>query len=185
MPFILPGFLLDIPRNPILAIGIPLALGSLSGFPTRKVAKSNWYKTLATPPGRPPRQIFPIVWTTLYAAMGWASYLAVKTYDTTLLPEVKSAAYHGLKLYWIQLGLNLIWTPLFFGVKQLGLATIDSVLLATFTGYMTIVLDKATDGATSWFLVPYCAWLSFATYLTGGIWLKNRKGNSGGPKKSA
>ena len=44
MLFSLPDILLDIPRNPIFAVGIPITLGTLSGLPTRKQVKGEWYK---------------------------------------------------------------------------------------------------------------------------------------------
>jgi len=48
MGFTLPGILVDIPRNPVLAVGIPIALGTLSGFPTRKESGGVWYKVCST-----------------------------------------------------------------------------------------------------------------------------------------
>ena len=60
--FSLPPILLDVPRNAVLAIGLPLVLGSLSGFPTSKVVKGAWYNGLRHPPIEPPRAAFGIVW---------------------------------------------------------------------------------------------------------------------------
>lgn len=78
----IPNILLSVARNPITALGLPLGLGLLSGYPSGQVARSGWYEVrtflrtilarsyeaqnLATPPGRPPRQVFPIVWPVLY-----------------------------------------------------------------------------------------------------------------------
>ncbi|QRV87329.1 tspO/MBR-related protein [Ceratobasidium sp. AG-Ba] len=114
----LPPLLLDLPRNPVVAVGIPLVLGSLSGLPTAKVVDGPWYTTQRQPPGQPPRQAFGIVWPILFVSMGYASHLAIKAYDTSLSPAVKDAALTGLKMYWVQLALNTAWTPLFFGMKQ-------------------------------------------------------------------
>jgi len=170
----LPSILLEIPRNVYTAVGFPVALGLLSGSQTRNVVDGNWYKSLAVPPGRPPRKAFPIVWTTLYICMGYASHLAVKALDTAITPATRSNVGLGLKLYYVQLGLNCLWTPLFFGAQQTGAALIDSALLAGTSMYMTKLLHGPTKGKSTYFLAPYCVWLTYATYLNGGIWLYNR-----------
>ncbi|KAF8897602.1 TspO/MBR-like protein [Infundibulicybe gibba] len=170
----IPNILLAIPRNPITAVGLPLAFGILSGSSTAKVVRGKWYKGLYTPPGRPPRQVFPIVWPMLYLSMGYASHLAVKALDTATSPSARADLTLGIALYYAQLGLNCVWSPLFFNWKLLGTALIDSVLLAGTTYYMTKLLDGPTNSKTTYFLIPYCAWLTFATYLNGGIWYLNR-----------
>ena len=98
----IPNILLAVPRNPVVAVGLPLALGFISGKPTSDVAASNWYavrgiavsynfrkliypQQLKTPPGCPNREVFPFVWTLLYVAMGYASHVAVKALDNTVL----------------------------------------------------------------------------------------------------
>ncbi|EIN10447.1 TspO/MBR-like protein [Punctularia strigosozonata HHB-11173 SS5] len=169
----LPDILLSIPRNPVTAVGLPLIAGLLSGSPTRRVVQGQWYNTLRFPPGRPPRQAFPIVWTSLYVAMGYASHLAVHAFDITVGP-LRDKLSIALVLYYGQLAMNLLWTPLFFVNKQAGLALLDSAALLCTTGFMTRLLHEATDGKTTYLLAPYCAWLSYATYLNGGIWWLNR-----------
>ncbi|EJU06030.1 TspO/MBR-related protein, partial [Dacryopinax primogenitus] len=175
MPIIaLPPLLVELPRSPILAVGIPIVLGSLSGFPTLKVAASSWYNGLKAPPGRPPRQVFAFVWPVLYAAMGYASHIAVRSLDNSLSPVTKQAAADGLALYWGQLALNLAWTPIFFGLKNRLVGLIDLSALTGAAYYMTYKLHEATEGKTTYFLGPYCAWLTFALYLNGGVWYMNR-----------
>ncbi|KAF8517772.1 TspO/MBR-related protein [Gautieria morchelliformis] len=183
MLFILPEVLLDIPRNPIFAVGIPIVLGTLSGVPMRKQVKGEWYKNLVVPPGRLPRLVFPFVWTGLYASMGFASSLAVLCYDDGDVPSLRSAAYHGLKLYWCQLALSVVRMPLFLVFKQPGLATANSALLTVLSSYMTIVLDKPTNHGSTYFLAPCCAWLAYTTYLSGGIWWLNRGRQVGDEKQ--
>ncbi|EUC62322.1 TspO/MBR-like protein [Rhizoctonia solani AG-3 Rhs1AP] len=170
----LPPLLLNLPRNRVIAVGLPVVLGSLGGYPTAKVVKSGWYEAQRAPPGRPPRQTFGIVWPILYASMGYASHLAIKAFDTSLSPATKDAALTGLKMYWVQLGLNLAWTPLFFIWKQKGLALIDIAALTSTVVTMTQTLHEPTEGVSTYLLAPYCAWLSFATYLNGGYWWLNR-----------
>ncbi|KAK7470555.1 hypothetical protein VKT23_001979 [Stygiomarasmius scandens] len=170
----LPNILLAIPRNPVTALGLPLGLGILSGAGTAKVVRSSWYENLAVPPGRPGRQVFPIVWPILYLSMGYASHLAVKALDSTVSVSARNDLLLGIALYYAQLSLNFAWSPLFFNLKQVGLALIDSVALAGTTYYMTKLLDGPTNSQTTYFLIPYCAWLTFATYLNGGIWWLNK-----------
>lgn len=162
-------FLLSIARIPAMAIGLPVVAGFLSGARTHNVVRGRWHQSLILPALYPPRQVFPIVWTGLYVGMGWASHIAAEAVDAG-----RPGAVVGLALYHVQLGLNLAWTPLFFGKKKIGTALIDLLALTGTTFYMTSVLHEATDGATSYVLIPYCAWLSFATYLNGSIWWYNR-----------
>jgi len=164
-----------IPKNPVLAVGIPLSLGFISAIPTKTTVESVWYNTLNAPPGRPSPKVFPIVWTVLYTGMGYASHLAVKALDRGLLsPASANSARSGIKLYWAQLALNLLWSPLFFGMRQPALALVDSIALTAITIKMTADLDGPTGGASTLLLLPYCAWLGFATYINGGIWWLNR-----------
>lgn len=172
--YALPGLLYSIPRSPVTALGLPLVFGLVSGSMTAKTVKGQWYESLAVPPGRPPRQVFPIVWSTLYLSMGYASYLAVEAYDSSLSPSIRSDLSLGLALYYGQLGLNFVWSSLFFGQKNVGLALVDCAFLTGTTYYMTKTLDGPTNSKTTWFLLPYCAWLTYATYLNAGIWFLNR-----------
>ncbi|KAF8205043.1 TspO/MBR-related protein [Pholiota molesta] len=175
MSFHIPNILLAIPRNPVTAVGLPLALGFLSASQTSKVANSNWYHSLAAPPGRPRREVFPFAWTILYLAMGYASHVAVKALDSTLLEDNRHDLTLGIALYYAQLGLNCAWSPLFFESHQIGLALVDSVLITATTWYMTKLLDRPTNAQATYFLLPYCAWLGFATYLNAGTWWLNRE----------
>ena len=72
-----------------------------------------------------------------------------------------------MTLYTIQLGLNLIWMPLFFGVKRPIEATADIVALVGINGYLTY-LWSSIDSVAAWCQVPYLGWLGFATYLCAG-----------------
>jgi len=91
----------------------------------------------------------------------------VKKYDAALpVSPLRHAADKALKLYYLQYALNQAWSPLFFGAKQTGLALIE-------IGCMTVAAFACTkeaykvDFRTIYLLAPYCAWLSFATYLNG------------------
>ena len=71
----------------------------------------------------------------------------------------------GATLYSIQLGLNLIWMPLFFVLKRPIEATVDIGLLTATTGYLTYVWSQV-DELAAWSIAPYLGWLGFATYLS-------------------
>lgn len=71
---------------------------------------------------------------------------------------------HGATLYTIQLGLNLIWTPLYFSMHRPIAATADIVVLFGTVAYLANVWGQV-DPVCGWLLAPYLAWLSFATYL--------------------
>ncbi|CAA7259829.1 unnamed protein product [Cyclocybe aegerita] len=174
----IPNILLAVPRNPITAVGLPIALGFLSGSPSSKVANSNWYHNLHAPPGQPPREVFPFAWLLLYLSMGYASHVAVKALDSSVVEGNRNALSAGLALYYAQLGLNCLWSPIFFGQRMTGLALVDSVLLTGTTWYMTKLLDRPTNGEASYYLLPYCAWLAYATYLNAGVWWLNRAGKA-------
>jgi len=106
--------------------------------------------------------------------MGYASHVAVKALDNTSLENNQDALTLGIALYYAQLGLNVLWPPIFFGKRKIGLALLDSVLLTGTTWVMTKILDRPTNAKATYFLLPYCAWLGYATYLNAGIWWLNR-----------
>ncbi|GAA5886812.1 hypothetical protein JCM6882_005898 [Rhodosporidiobolus microsporus] len=172
MPIELPSLLFTAPRNPAVAVGIPLALGFASGFITQK-SVNTWYDSLRKPAGEPPRWAFPAAWTALYFGMGYASHLLVGVHDAapagTLL---KAAANEAIKLYWAQLALNMAWTPLFFGLKK-PLAALFDISILTPTVYLLAKKAYDLDPRTAYAFVPYCAWLTYATYLNGAFWWLN------------
>ncbi|KAH8830931.1 TspO/MBR family-domain-containing protein [Flagelloscypha sp. PMI_526] len=175
MPITLPSFLIDIPRNPgksMTALGLPLLLGVLSGSPTAKVVKgpcrSKSHRAVLLVKSSP------LFRPALYLSMGWASHLAAKSLESAVLPSAQDDIHLGMALYYGQLVLNFAWSPLFFMKKQIGVALVDSALMAGTTFYMTMLWHDPSRAATTKFLIPYCAWLSFATYLNGGIWYLNR-----------
>jgi len=86
---------------------------------------------------------------------------------TSLNPRMVEMTRHGATLYTIQLGLNLIWMPLFFKYKRPVAATVDIVALTGITAYMTYLWGQV-DEVAGYFLAPYLAWLGFATYLCVG-----------------
>ncbi|KXX77910.1 Translocator protein [Madurella mycetomatis] len=142
---------------------LPVALGSAIAEKTEQQQSP----PPKQPPLRPPASVFPPVWTTLYAMMGYAAHRAVNLGTSALnTSETISAARHGATLYTIQLGLNLAWMPLFYGLNRPALATADAAALLGINSYLAWLWGTKVDGLSGWLLAPYVAWLGFATYLS-------------------
>jgi benzodiazapine receptor len=147
-----------------LALFILLVLGggTLIGFMTLPGA---WYAGLAKPPFNPPNWIFAPVWTLLYlmvAVAGW------RTWQSELHAP-------GMAVWFIQLALNFIWSPVFFGAHQIGAALIViMILLAAILVF--IVMRWPRDRTAALLFAPYAAWVAFATLLNGSIWILNQAG---------
>lgn len=159
---------LTLPRvifeTPALSILTPLALGNAIGFYTRPRDTKNTYNALKQPPYSPPAYVFAPVWSALYGAMGYAAYRAWTTGSTSPDPIIQQFAQQGSVVYTLQLGLNLAWMPLFFGLGRPVEATVDIVSLVGVTSYLTYLWGKV-DETAAWCMVPYLGWLGFATYL--------------------
>jgi len=160
----LPSVIFD---KPAAAILLPLFLGNVTGYATRPDASKARYRELKQPPFNPPAWIFAPVWTALYGAMGYASYRAWQTGFYSVNPNTVALAKQGATLYSIQLGLNLLWMPLFFGIEAPAAASVDILALGGTLGYLTYVWSQV-DVLAAWCLVPYLAWVGFASYLCIG-----------------
>ncbi|KAJ9107353.1 hypothetical protein QFC24_003500 [Naganishia onofrii] len=174
----LPEILFAIPRNPILAVGLPVGLGMASGFfssPRSGKRTEKWYESMVSPPGVPPRAAFPTVWTALYGMMGYASHLAVKSFDAAATPDGTAKADNALQLYYAQLALNLLWSPIFFGSQSPKIALVNIVALTATAAKWALDMSDiyTTPISANWLTVPYLAWLGYATYLNAGYALLN------------
>ena len=149
-----------------IVVIICLAVGYLSGMVTR-ASITTWYPTLVKPSFNPPNWIFAPVWTSLYVMMGVAAGLIWNQITTQ-----KAAVTKALQFFTIQLVLNALWSYLFFGLHNLMLATIEVVLLwlMIFETYSQFAKINKT---ASYLMLPYLAWVSFASVLTASIWWLN------------
>lgn len=125
----------------------------------------DWYASLNKPAWNPPNWVFGPVWTLLYGMMAVAAWLVWQQGGFALQRR-------PLRLFLIQLGLNALWTPLFFGLRSPGLAFVDIILLWLAIVATLISFWRVSRPAT-WLLVPYLAWVSFAAVLNGTIWWLN------------
>jgi len=167
-----------------LCAGVSMVIPNIGGIAgalfTRK-AIPEWYNTVIVRPSwRPPNKAFGPVWTFLYTSMGYSSYLVWKALDEPNLLDV-AALPRPLQLFALQLGLNWIWTPIFFGAKHLtgalvGILAIDAAVVATTASFLEV------DQTAGLLLLPYIGWLSLATALTTSIWINNPDYRWGPPK---
>ncbi|KAK0618215.1 TspO/MBR family protein [Bombardia bombarda] len=152
------------------SILLPITLGTAVGYSTRPKTTKRRYLSYKQPPFSPPPWLFGPAWTLLYGMMGYASYRAVH-YGTSPLNSAATiaTAKHGATLYTIQLGLNLAWMPLFFGLKRPVEATVDIIALLGSNIYLAYLWGGSVDRTAGLLLVPYIAWLGFASYLSAGV----------------
>ena len=159
----------DLPeRLPLFlkSLVLPAIAAGVGSAATARSVKSPWYKSLDKPSWNPPGSAFGPVWTVLYVLMGIADYVVAS--------EGKGEeAANARRIYKIQLGLNSLWSVLFFGVRSPGLALIEIPVL-----WVAIALTIKEFWKISRFaaliLVPYLLWTTFATALNAAIWWKNR-----------
>ncbi|KAG9188246.1 translocator protein [Alternaria panax] len=160
----LPSFAFE---NPAVAILLPVLCGTATGFAISPSVSQTAYRTLKQPPLHPPGYVFGPVWTALYATMGYTAYRAYTIGATSANPNTVALAKHGATLYTIQLALNLMWTPLYFGLGKPIPATVDILALGGTLAYLINVWGQV-DPTCGWLLAPYLGWVSFATYLCAG-----------------
>ena len=146
----------------LLQVGIALLAGglaSLLGGDTTPL-----YGRLVSPPLAPPGWVFPVVWSILYVLMGIAAGLVVKSGDVD--------SRQALALYYLQLGLNLLWPLVFFRFEWITLAAVW-LLLLTAAVYAAWSRFREISPSAGWLLVPYLLWCLFALYLNIGFAVLN------------
>jgi translocator protein len=145
----------------ILLLALSFAVAALGGF----FRPGPWYAELQKPAWNPPNWIFGPVWTVLYATMAVAAWLVWRRGGFAQ----QSTA---LSLYFVQLLLNALWSPLFFGLRSPGLGFADIALLWLVLVATVISFWEAHRLAGA-LMLPYLAWVSFAAVLNFSIWQLN------------
>lgn len=121
------------------------------------------YDALTLPFWAPPGWLFGPVWTVLYVMIGIAGWLLWRSGGGRGKP---------LLLWGVQLVLNLIWTPLFFGTDSYGIALLEILLLLGFIAAL-IAASWRVSRSAALILLPYLAWVAFASALNGAVWWLN------------
>ena len=140
-----------------IAILIPVAIGGIVGFIINPYID---YNSLVQPPLSPPSIVFPIVWTILYVLMGISYYL------------LKNPSKKEKIIYFVQLGVNALWSLFFFIGKFYLFSFIWIVLLDVLVIFM-IGIFYQNNKASAYLQIPYLIWILFATYLNLGIYILN------------
>ena len=139
----------------VLTVGGGLAIGFL-------IAPGEWYVGLAKPSFNPPSWLFGPVWTALYVLIAVAGWLTFE----------RNRAGGAMRLWWGQLVLNFLWSPIFFVAHQTGLALAVSLLLLAAI-FAFIAASWLEDRVAAWLFAPYAAWVAFASVLNVAIWALN------------
>lgn len=142
----------------IISIVIPLGLGIITSL----LIKTNMYDVINKPELSPPKIVFPIVWTILYILLGISNYLINKN-GKKEVPNL---------IYYIGLGINLIWPFIFFNLKEYLIALIWLIILIVFVVTMIIEYFKINK-LSAYLQIPYIIWLLFALYLNYQVFLLN------------
>lgn len=129
---------------------------------------TTWYPEIKKPSFNPPNWVFAPVWTMLFIMMGIAAGMIWNKLESN-----KELVKKGLLFFTIQLLLNALWSYLFFGLNNILLALIEIILLWLII-YETYHVFKQIDKKASYLLIPYLAWVGFATILNGSIYWLNR-----------
>ena len=144
-------------RWALLIVPAILLLGFLSGRLSQSGPGNPWFDDLVKPAIYPPPAAFGIVWSILYVMMGLA---------LAMIAAARRAPGRGLAIavFAVQFAVNLAWTPLFFGAHQITGALVLIAVMDVLVIF-TIVLFRKIRPLAAWLLLPYLAWILFATAL--------------------
>lgn len=149
----------------LAAFGGLTAAAAAIGARATMQGKGPWYKALKKAPFNPPDWVFGPVWSVLYGAIalsGWRVYKQP--------PSLRRTA--ALGLWGTQLGLNAMWSVIFFGEHKKRAALVDlGVLVGTVKAYMSVA--KTVDPTAATLMKPYLAWCGFAALLNEEIVRRN------------
>ena len=146
----------------LLILFLVTFIAPVIGSYVTSVFKEPWYSEIIQPSFNPPSWVFPPVWSTLYVMMSIAIWRVWTTFFNSRI----------LKLYFFHLFFNCIWSIIFFGFHQIGLALINIIVILFFI----IILMKEylkIDKLSFYLMIPYFLWSSFALVLNASILFLN------------
>ena len=143
----------------LAACGAAAATGAM-------IQPGEWYRGLSKPSWTPPDWVFPVAWTFLYLTM---SYAAARV---AALSGSNPATGQALAFWSVQIALNTLWTPVFFGLKRMkaGLVVVGLLWLAVAA---TMIAFFRIDLIAGLLMVPYLVWVSIATALNRAVLVRN------------
>ena len=140
---------------------ITFLASGIGGFTTANF-KEPWYSQIILPSFNPPSWVFGPVWTTLYILMSIAIWrIWIKYYDNKIL-----------NLYFFHLFFNMIWSIIFFGFHQIGLALLDLFIILIFI-VLLMKIYYSKDKISFSLMVPYFLWSAYALVLNFNIFILN------------
>ena len=137
------------------------SIGSIFTMP----AIGSWYATLVKPEWTPPNWLFGPVWITLFALMGIALYIV---WQKSSKKNQKTA----ISVFGIQFGLNIVWSLLFFGLKN-PLAGFVEIIMLWIAILINIIVFYRIDKRAGYVLIPYLVWVTIASVLNYSVWMLN------------
>ncbi len=158
-----------------LRLGISIAaplIASVIGSIFTSESVSTWYQTIEKPSFSPPNWLFGPVWTTLYVMMGISLFLIWRATSTTFLKDRQNRKIAAFIAFGSQLILNVLWSFIFFGLRSPQLAFAEIVILLI-SIVVTIVIFYKISRLAAVLMMPYAAWVTFASFLNLQIWLLN------------
>jgi len=147
-----------------LFVALCLGIGAL-GAALAETSLKLWYADLIKPSFNPPDAVFGPVWTVLYIMMAIAAWRVWRTAD-------RDSARGPLTLFALQLALNLGWSVVFFGLQKIG-AAIATIIVLDVAVVVTTLAFRPVDRLAGLLMLPYLAWVAFATVLNIAIWRLN------------
>ncbi len=154
----------------LLAAILPVALTALLGSLATGSNIEGWYATLNKPAFTPPNGVFPVAWTILYAMIAVALWRLLGARPA--FGPARRGWQLALAAFLAQLALNAAWTPVFFAAHALGTGLVVALAMLVMALW-TIRLSWRFDRLAAGLLVPYAAWVAFASLLNGVIWRMN------------
>lgn len=127
-------------------------------------APGEWYRKLDKPPWTPPDWLFPVAWTVLYISIAVAA---------ARVAPLEGSAY-AMAFWALQIALNTLWTPVFFGLQRLGAGLVIIALLWLAVLGVLVTLWPL-DSIAFWITSPYLIWVSVAAALNLSVWQRNRQ----------
>ena len=147
----------------VVLLGATFLASAIGGLASR--GASGFYAQLDRPPWAPPGAVFGPVWTVLYVLMAIAAWLVWRERRV-------DGARGAFTLYGVQLALNALWSWLFFAWRRGGLALAEVVVLLVLIA-LTVVAFWRVRRLAGVLLLPYLAWVAYATALTASVWRRN------------